>query len=103
MIDICNIDESKLFYKASPNRSLTSKCEWVEEGKAQKDWLTLIFTCYMNGNDKYIFCNRSSIKATCFQSKIVSLPYYANKKFTMTNELWNNMHIELNKPLKRKE
>lgn len=102
-IDIYNADESGLFYKALPNGTLASKGEKVEGGKVQKDRLTLLFICNMDGSDKHIFCIGRSKNPICFRGKSVPLPYYANRKSWMTCELWNKILIDFNKTLEKQK
>jgi len=50
--DIFNADETALFYKCMPDKTLTFKNEKCSGGKHSKDQLTLLLAVNMTGTDK---------------------------------------------------
>ena len=50
--NIFNADESGLFFKARPNKSLAFKGEKCHDGKKSKDRITVLFCCNMDGGEK---------------------------------------------------
>lgn len=62
-----------------------------EGGKVQKDRMTALFLCNMDGSDKNLFTIGRSKQPHCFRGKKIPLPYYANTKAWMTGDLWTKI------------
>lgn len=86
--DIFNADESALFYKALPSGTMSYQKEFPSGIKAQKNRLTLLFLCNLNGTEKQIFSIGKSKQPHCFRGKTIPIDYYSNNKAWMTIEIW---------------
>uniref|UniRef100_A0A914XFN0 HTH CENPB-type domain-containing protein n=1 Tax=Plectus sambesii TaxID=2011161 RepID=A0A914XFN0_9BILA len=101
--NIYNADETGLYYKALPSGTMAAKGEKPEGGKTQKDRITALFLCNMDGSDKHVFMIGRSKKPHCFRGKRIPLPYYANMKAWMTSSLWTKILLDFdNKMVKQK-
>lgn len=95
--DIYNLDETGLFYKCLPNKTLAFKGEKCHGGKHAKDRITVTPICNMTGTHKLplvvigMFAN-----PRCFKN-VHTLPvhYYHNKKAWMTTVIFNEMLVKL--------
>ena len=88
--DIFNCDESGLFYKLLPNKTLSFKGQKCAGGKLSKDRITVLFCVNMDGSYKYpLLTIGKSEKPRCFKGQ-VTLPteYKSNRKAWMTAELF---------------
>lgn len=101
--DIFNIDETGLFFKCMPNKTLTFKGEKCSGRKNSKERVTVLVGANMDGSEKLpLLMIGKSAKPRCFKS-VKSLPvqYEANKKAWMTSELFENWLATLDKKLNR--
>lgn len=89
--DIYNADETGLFYKCLPDRSLTLKGEACHGGKNSKERLTILLCSNSDGSDKRVpFVIGKSAKPRCFKNvKTLPVTYRANSKAWMTNEFFS--------------
>ena len=88
--NIFNCDESGLFYKLLPNKTLAFKGQRCAGGKLSKDRLTLMFCVNMDGSDKCpLLTIGKSQKPRSFKNK-VTLPteYKSNRKAWMTSDIF---------------
>ena len=88
--DIYNCDESVLFFKLLPNKTLACKGQRCPGGKLSKDRITVLFCTNMDGSDKLpLLCIGKYQKPRSFRGH-VTLPteYKYNKKTWMTSELF---------------
>ncbi|UYV73153.1 hypothetical protein LAZ67_10001978 [Cordylochernes scorpioides] len=103
--DIFNTDETGLFYKCLPDRTLAFKDEKCHGGKLSKDRLTVLLACNMDGSQKLkpLIIGKSE-KPRCFEG-IKSLPtlYRSNKKSWMTTELFNEWLTSVNSDMKKQK
>ena len=89
---VYNVDETGLFYRCLPNRTLTFKGEACHGGKLSKERLTLLLGANMDGSDKLepLVIGKSA-NPRCFRGiRSVPLPYEANKSAWMTSI----MHVD---------
>ena len=89
--DIFNMDESGLFYKALPDRTLSVKGDACTGGKKSKDRLTLVLTVNMLGDFEKPLVIGKSQKPRCFKHiSPSSLPvtWKHNKKAWMTTSIY---------------
>lgn len=88
--NIYNADETGLFYKCLPDRTLTLKNETCKGGKHSKERITVLLATDMTGQNKLppLVIGKSA-KPRCFKG-VKSLPftYKSNKKAWMTSELF---------------
>ena len=87
--DVYNKDKTGLFYKMTPNKSLTFEGEESTGGKKAKECLTVLVRASMAGEKLLFLMIGKSKSPRCF-SGIKSLPleYSANAKAWMTGELF---------------
>ena len=90
--DVFNIDETELFFRMLPDRSL-STVEYTKGPKKAKDRITVALCCSSDGSEKmkpYVI--RKALKPRCFRNFNVNLyaDYTANKKALMTMVLFND-------------
>jgi hypothetical protein len=88
--NIYNADETSLFYKLLPNRTLAFKGQKCTGGKLSKERLTLLLCANFDGSDKYpLLVIGKSAKPRCFKNRL-TLPteYTHNKKAWMTSGLF---------------
>ncbi|XP_049302948.1 tigger transposable element-derived protein 6-like [Bactrocera dorsalis] len=90
-VNIFNADESALFFKALPQKTLTHKGQTVKGFKTSKDRLTLLFICNATGEFKEVIVIGKSKSPRCFKNKVLPLKYYSNKKAWMTQEIWGKV------------
>ena len=101
--DVFNADETGLFYKAMPNRTLQLKGEKCHGGKLSKERITVLPVVNMDGSEKLkLFVIGKFQNPRCFKN-VKSLPveYHANKKAWMTGELFTNSIRKLDKTMKK--
>lgn len=97
--DIFNADETALFFKLLPNKTITYKGDNCAGGKRSKERVTVMLAANMTGTEKLpIFVIGKSAKPRCFKN-IRSLPtdYAANKKAWMTGALFEQWLRKLDK------
>ena len=102
--DIFNADETALFYKLLPERSLVFKNETCSGGKRAKQRLTILLAANMSGTEKLpLLVIGNSQKPRCFKG-IKSLPviYKANRKAWITSEIFEEWIRNLDKKMKNK-
>ena len=85
-----NVDETGLFYKLKPDKSLTFKKEKCVGGKKAKECLTVVVGASMAEEKLPLTCHGKSKSPQCFTG-IRSLPleYSANAKAWMTGDLFS--------------
>jgi hypothetical protein len=90
--DIFNLDESGLFFKLIPNKTLAFKGNNCHNGKQSKERLNVLFGTNWSGTEKLdLLVIGKSKKPRCFKN-VKSLPvdYAANKTAWMTSEIFVN-------------
>jgi len=97
--DIFNADETGLFYRCTPDKTLAYKGERCSGGKQSKERVTLLVGANMDGSEKLplLMIGKSS-NPRCFKnvkSKLVE--YQANKKAWMTGEIFKNWLLKIDK------
>lgn len=97
--DIFNADETALFYKLLPSKTLTYKGDSCAGGKRSKERVTVMVAANMTGTEKLpLFVIGKSLKPRCFKN-IRTLPaeYTANRKAWMTREIFKQWLIKLDR------
>ncbi|XP_050061779.1 tigger transposable element-derived protein 4-like [Aphis gossypii] len=97
-----NLNETALFYKCMPDKTLTFKNEQCSGGKHSKEQLKLLLAVNMTGTDKLkpLIIGKSR-NPRCFTGvKSFPVDYTANKKAWMTSELFAEWLLRINKPMK---
>ena len=97
--DVFNADETCLFYRTLPERSLVAKGDGCHGGKKAKDRITVLLVCSATGEKlKPVVIGRAE-NPRCFRGQTKScLPvhYYHNRKAWMTGDIWKNWLNRLN-------
>lgn len=95
--DIYNVDETALFFKLLPSKSIAFKGELCTGGKLSKDRLTVLVGGNMSGSDKLkLLVIGKSKNPRCFKG-IATLPvtYESNSKAWMTQAIFSKwLHNE---------
>lgn len=103
--DIFNADETALFFKLLPERTLTVKGEKCKGGKRSKERITVLFCCNMTGTMKLrpLVIGRSR-KPHAFRN-MCSLPtdYQHNQKAWMTSAIFTEWLTRVDRIMKGKE
>jgi len=103
--DVFNMDETGMFYKLLPDRTLCFRDEKCHGGKRAKDCLTAAVCCNMTGTEKFpLFVIGKSQNPRCFKN-VKSLPvtYKANKRVWMTGELFEEWVVAFDRKMKRQK
>lgn len=97
--DIFNADETALFYKLLPSKTLTYKGDTCAGGKRSKERVTVLVAANMDGTEKLpLLIIGKALKPRCFKN-IRTLPaeYTANSKAWMTREIFKQWLIKLDR------
>ena len=103
--EIYNADETGLFYKCLPNKTLEFKSKPCHGGKMSKERLSILFTSNMTGSHKLLpLVIGKSKKPRCFKN-IKSFPtaYNSNSKAWMTGSIFSQFLIDWDKQLTKKK
>lgn len=103
--EIFNADETGLFYKLMPDKTLKFKGEKCSGGKLSKDRITVMVAANMSGTEKKkLLIIGKSQKPRCFRS-VKSLPvdYANNRKAWMTSELFEKWLRDWDRDLVKKK
>lgn len=102
--DIFNADETGLFYRCIPNKTLAFKGERCSGGKLSKERITLLIGANMDGSEKLpLFMIGKSKNPRCFKNmKSKPVEYEANRKAWMTNEIFKNWLLKLDEKFRRR-
>lgn len=88
--NIFNTDETGLFYKVLPNRTLSFKNESCNSGKKSKKKLTFVLCVNLIGEFQKSLIIRKSKKPRCFKNidiKRLNVHWEAYKKAKMTRNI----------------
>ena len=86
--DVLNMDETGLFWKLTPDRTLATKAG--SGGKKSKDRVTLVFTVSASGKKELVWCIAKSKNPRCFKKinrRLLRVIYRYNKTKWMTGLL----------------
>ena len=88
--DIFNADETGIFYRLTPDKTLKFKGEKCVGGKLSKERITVLVCANADGTEKRkLFVIGKSKNPRCFKHvKNLPVNYSANKKSWMTSELF---------------
>lgn len=97
--DVFNADETGLFFKCLPDKTLTFKNQQCHGGKNSKQRVTLMLAANMDGSEKLkILLIGKSAKPRCFRGvKWLPVDYKANSKAWMTGQLFEEWVLKLDK------
>ncbi|XP_035227659.1 tigger transposable element-derived protein 6-like [Stegodyphus dumicola] len=89
--DVFNADETALFFKILPERTLAYKGDKCVGGNKAKERLTVLIAANMTGSQKLplLFIGKY-LKPRCFLKNVQKIPaaYYANNKAWMTGNIY---------------
>lgn len=99
--DIFNADETALFFKMLPHKTLALKGEPCHGGKQSKLRITALLCANMTGSEKLpIFVIGKSASPRCFKGKRqLPVKYVANRKAWMTREIFSKWLCEWDEKL----
>lgn len=103
--DVFNADETGLFFKLLPDKTLSFKGEACHGGKLSKDRITVLVGGNADGSEKLpLLVIGKSKNPRCFKS-VRSLPveYTSSKKAWMNSDLFSNWLSKLNRHFARQD
>lgn len=93
--DIFNADETGLFYKLTPDKTLKFKGTSCAGGKMSEVRITVLVAANMTGTEKRkLLIIGKSNNPRCFKNKALPVKYRANSKSWMTSKLFTEELIE---------
>lgn len=101
--DIANCDETGLFYRALPDKTMCFKNEKCQGGKHSKERLTILLCAFADGKIEKPLVIGKSLRPRCFNNaNVLEFPVYwrANKKAWMTSILMDQWLKILNQKMK---
>lgn len=101
--DIFNADETGLFFKMLPHKTLALKGEPCHGGKQSKLRITVLLCANMDGSEKLpVFVIGKSASPRCFKGKRqLPVKYTANRKAWMTREIFAKWLCEWDEKLSK--
>ncbi|XP_031549387.1 tigger transposable element-derived protein 6-like [Actinia tenebrosa] len=102
--NIFNCDETGLYFRALPNKSLSAKGENTKGTKASKEKVTM-FACSATGEKLKPLVIGKSRKPRCFKNintEQLPVTYVNSKKAWMTNDIFISWIKDVNKEMKKK-
>ena len=104
--DIYNADETVLYYRALPSRSMVLKDDPRKGIKTSKDRLTVLLTCSATGEKMKPLVIGHSLNPRCFRGvdkALLPVIYRSNRKAWMTSELFREWLEHLNSKMSAQE
>lgn len=102
--NIFNADETGLFYKLTPDKTLKFQGESCSGGKLSKVRITVLVAANMSGTDKRkLFIIGKSATPRCFKNKTLPIKYRSNSKAWMTSNLFTEELQQWDAELKKKK
>ena len=104
--DIFNADETGLFFKCLPSKTLHPKGEKCHNGEKSKERVTILFTCSQIGEKLRPLVIGKSAKPRCFNglnSTNFGVFYRNNKSAWMTEILWNEWLVKIDKHFREQQ
>lgn len=101
--DVYNVDETGVFFKLLPERSLSLNGEKCHGGKRSKDRVTALVATNMDGSDKRkLTVIGKSQRPRCFKDMHrMPVEYRANTKAWLTTQLFEQWLIEFDKDMQK--
>ncbi|GBL85208.1 Tigger transposable element-derived protein 6 [Araneus ventricosus] len=101
--DIFNMDETALFFRDLPNKSMIQKSEEARGGKIPKERLNISFCVSAAGEKEKPLVIWRCQRPRCFKGKDlhrVGVSWYANKKAWMTSSIFEEWLVNFNKKMR---
>ena len=90
--DVFNLDETGLFWRLLPNKTMSFRGERCTGGKKSKHRITLLIGANMSGTEKFPFLAvGKSNRPRAFKNKEIPVKYEANSKAWMTAKLFEDV------------
>lgn len=102
--DIFNMDETGLFFRALPNKSMVLRSEDSKGGKQAKERMTIAFCASATGEKLKPLMIWRSKNPRCFKGKNMNrlgIHWKANKKSWMTSSIFEEWLMDFDKKMKR--
>ena len=104
--DVWNMDETGLFWRALPEKSVSEKGKRCRGRKQAKQRFTWAFFVNASGGKEDPIVIAKSAKPRCFKSlkdknRPHSCHYFANKKVWMTSKIFEGILVQLDKRMQR--
>lgn len=102
--DIYNCDETALFFRALPDKTMTLKGEKCSGGKLNKERLTVMLAVNMIGEFEEPFIIGKAAKPRCFKGvniNSLNVEWHSNKRAWMTRDLMSEWLINFDRKMKR--
>jgi len=102
--DIFNCDETGLFFRALPDKTLSAKRQSSKGGKRSRERITVLFCCSATGEKLKPLVIGKAVSPRCFKNiKVESLPvtWEANRKAWMTSALFTKCLTQTNRLYRR--
>lgn len=101
--NVFNADETELFFKCLPDRTLIYKNEKCYGGKLSKERVTLLFSVNMDGSEKLrpLFIGKPTNSRSFKNVKSLLVMYRNNRKLWIITELWNEWPETLNNDMRK--
>lgn len=103
--DIWNTDETGLFFRALPNKTLCLKSDPCKGGKISKERLTVMFCVNMVGDREKPLVIGKYAKPRCFNGmnpENFNIIWKSNKRAWMTREIMTEWLHQLDRKMKRR-
>ena len=102
--DVFNLDETALFWRLLPNKTLAFKGEKCQGGKKSKDRITVLLCCNMDGSEKLpLMTIGKFIKPRCFRGVKVPVAYEAIAKAWMTSEIFISWLVSFDREMEQQK
>ncbi|XP_060596158.1 tigger transposable element-derived protein 6-like [Ruditapes philippinarum] len=102
--DVFNCDETCLYYRALPDKTLSAKGSLTKRSKVSKERITVMFTCSALGEKLKPLVIGKFENPRCFKNvnkKNLGVKYVANKKAWMNSHVFKTWINELNSEMRR--
>lgn len=101
--DVYNMDETGIFFRMTPDKTLTFKGDPCHGGKKSKERITVAVCSNMVGSDKMELLVIGKFQnPRCFKnSKSLPVQYLANRKAWMTSDIFENWLRKLDRKFER--
>jgi hypothetical protein len=100
--DVFNLDETGLFYRCLPDKSLVLKGETCKGGKKSKERLTVMFCCSFTGEKLKPLVIGKAAKPRCFKGvdqTMLPVSWKSNRKAWMTSTLFQEWLLQLDRKM----
>jgi len=100
--NIFNSNETGLFWRGLPNKTLATRKDSCKGGKAAKERLTVLLTASVTGEKLPPLIIWKSLMPRCFNKSIPSgIQWYANKSVWMTSDIFEDYLEKLNERMRQ--